>query len=432
MNELFDVDSERHLLATVVEYPHTAEKLTVPTSAFYLPTHRVIAEVIHQALAAGEPFKRVDEPDAPGVDSSVIMARATALAGGGARADAVRTAMVEMLSQGMPASMSYHAERVLSLARARSLVAIGTRLRQHAEETPEDLDRAVAEALGDLSTEDQVNMTGQEPERISSLRQVDTNYDWLVPELLEATDRLMITGFEGTGKSVLMAQFAACLAAGIHPFLFEPLGTPKSVLVVDAENSRRQVTRRYNNLISRVEGRVRDHSMAPTPWDETLGFLLRPEGLHLNEPTHLRLLENMIVTQRPDVVVAGPLYRLHSSDTKDEQAAKELINIIDRLRVKYHFAFICEAHVNHGSPGQNRALRPTGSSVFLRWPEFGIGLRPTAEAEGQEHPDRVNVVHWRGGRDERFWPRTLQHAVAMPWGVADEKYYADHRARGLI
>ncbi|UAK38352.1 AAA family ATPase [Gordonia bronchialis] len=344
----------------------------------------------------------------------------------------MRSTIMDLIGQGVPASVGFHVERLLTLYRARQMAEIGTRLSQQAHEAPDDLDVVITEALAGIEAQSAVSTTGLDPERYSQLRQVDTNYDWLVPELLETTDRLVITGFEGTGKSVLLSQFAACLAAGIHPFLFVPLDRPKSVLVVDAENSRRQVTRRYGDLINRVDGKVRDHGLAPTLWDDTLGFLLRPEGLFLNEPTYLRTLENMIVTQRPDVVVAGPLYRLHSSDTKDEQAAKELINTIDRLRIKYHFAFICEAHVNHGTPGQNRALRPTGSSVFLRWPEFGIGLKPGVETDGQEHPNQVNVVHWRGGRDERIWPRTLQHTVAMPWGVADERYFSEHRARGLI
>jgi RecA-family ATPase len=59
--------------------------------------------------------------------------------------------------------------------------------------------------------------------------------DWVIPELLDRNDRLVITGTEGAGKSIWMRQMAVCAAAGLHPFL----GTncdPKTVLFVDAEN----------------------------------------------------------------------------------------------------------------------------------------------------------------------------------------------------
>ena len=54
----------------------------------------------------------------------------------------------------------------------------------------------------------------------------------------------------------------------------------------------------------------------------------------------------------------------------------------------------------------DRPLRPTGSSLWLRWPEFGYGLR-RAKTDDAEEFHRVEVVAWRGARGERNWPGEL-------------------------
>jgi len=68
---------------------------------------------------------------------------------------------------------------------------------------------------------------------------------------------------------------------------------------------------------------------------------------------------------------------------------------------------VMETHAPHGG-NFGRDLRPFGSSVWLRWPEFGIGLR-------KEDDDRYLVEHWRGPRDKRTWPTALQRRREWPW-----------------
>ena len=64
------------------------------------------------------------------------------------------------------------------------------------------------EAEGDVTT----------PSLREFLDRDDPPFDWVVPGLLERGDRLILTGAEGLGKSVLMRQLAVCAAAGVHPF----------------------------------------------------------------------------------------------------------------------------------------------------------------------------------------------------------------------
>lgn len=235
-----------------------------------------------------------------------------------------------------------------------------------------------------------------------------------------------------THNSFLIAQMVMAVAAGLHPFLGVQVADPVQTLVIDAENSERQTSRRYRRLRTIIDKQCANIGINPPDWAKLVRFVIRPEGIALNDPRTVRSIEKAIAATQPKFVAMGPLYRLHRLDTRDEQAAKELTDAIDRLRVKYQFALVAEAHVAHGQAGAQRALRPTGSSLFLRWPEFGFGLRPAKGTENQQHPDRVDLVAWRGGREERMWPSQLQHSVNMPWGNADPDYYDNARRAGLI
>ena len=58
-------------------------------------------------------------------------------------------------------------------------------------------------------------------------------------------------------------------------------------------------------------------------------------------------------------------------------------------------------------------MRPTGTSLWLRWPEFGYGIRA---ADGYDPMNRVvDFVAWRGDRAERDWPTQLRSGGTWPW-----------------
>jgi RecA-family ATPase len=234
-----------------------------------------------------------------------------------------------------------------------------------------------------------------------------------VPGLIERGDRLMLTGFEGLGKSMLTRQMAVTIAAGLHPFTFEEID-PRRVLLVDCENSQRQSRRKFRELGPRIHplraARARRRATPHPP----------PEGIDLTRDSDAAWLLERVTAHRPDVLFIGPFYRLHAANMNDELPARKTIAVLDLARVKADCALIVEAHAGHGEQGKNRSVRPAGSSLLLRWPEFGYGLAPGDDpAPGQ--PCRiVDVKAWRGPRDERDWPAALAWGKPgqWPWIIA--------------
>ena len=75
-------------------------------------------------------------------------------------------------------------------------------------------------------------------------------------------------------------------------------------------------------------------------------------------------------------------------------------------------ALILEAHSGHGENVRDRNVRPLGSSLWMRWPEFGYGIATTTQTrKGTPVDFRV----WRGPRDEREWPVKLLRSSPWPW-----------------
>jgi len=238
----------------------------------------------------------------------------------------------------------------------------------------------------------------------------DDSYDWLVPHVLERGDRLMVTGAEGLGKSVWCRQLCVQLAAGIHPFLDGETVQALKVLVIDCENSTRQNRRHYGRLaaVSVKKGR-----RVPAGG---LRLIHRPEGIDLTRGPDAEWLLERVHAHKPDVLYIGPFYRLHNSDINDESAARKTVSVLDAARTAGNgCVLLMEAHAGHGQNGAERALRPVGSSLLLRWPEFGFGLRRAKECGKDERPRLVDLKSWRGARDERQFPPSFRHGREGDW-----------------
>ena len=242
-----------------------------------------------------------------------------------------------------------------------------------------------------------------QPKLLRDILSTPDEYDWIIPNLLERQDRLILTGSEGVGKTTFARQIVVCSAAGLHPLTFERM-YPVKCLVIDAENTERQWRRYVGSLAANAaeQGTV-------DPRD----FLWIKAGMRidLTQGPDLAEIHRLIEKHEPDLLYIGPLYKLVPKAIYSDDDAAPLIVALDSLRDR-QLALIMEAHAGKAKDHVgDRNLEPRGSSQLLGWPEFGFGLRAN-----RDDPAAVDVVRWRGDREaNRMWPTRMVRGLNWPW-----------------
>jgi hypothetical protein len=234
----------------------------------------------------------------------------------------------------------------------------------------------------------------------------DRGYEWIIPGLLEKQERVIVVAAEGVGKTMLARQVAICSAAGVHPFTFQNM-EPITTLMIDLENPERIIQRTSNNIMREAL------RMSKTKKIDA-HLYIQPAGLDLTSARDRALVERLCEQIKPQLIVMGPLYKAYvdNGNKTSEALAVEVAKFLDRIRDVYGCALWLEHHAPLGSTASTRELRPFGSSVWSRWPEFGISLTPDPVAlDGYVY----QVNHFRGARDNRAWPIRMKRAVRFPF-----------------
>jgi replicative DNA helicase len=226
--------------------------------------------------------------------------------------------------------------------------------------------------------------------------------DTVIPGCLGHEDRVVAVGLEGDGKTTLAYQMAYCLAAGIHPFTLQQI-RPGRALLVDLENSRGHLANQLSWL--------GDLAAQQPNWDpERLWVWSRPQGVNLKDPRDVMSLADAIRQAKPDFVYAGPIYKM-IEDEGEESAHAQVTRFWDRMREMHGFALWMEAHVPLHMFRGDRVMRPLGSGVYIRWPEFGFALTRHKKQAGTLTLDR-----FRGDRiKNRCWPESFSRASFGQW-----------------
>jgi len=241
---------------------------------------------------------------------------------------------------------------------------------------------------------------------------IDTPDDvrpWIVPDMLRTNERMILTGPEGGGKSVLVAQMCLGAAMGVntlHPELTKH--EPMRVLMLDVENDRLQV----RNNMRKVYPYLREiNKIDPTiEWADI-------RDIDLSNPVEQQQVIKLAKEYRPDLMYMGSLYRLAPEGDKVDTAFTSVSRTVDRIRSETGSSVLLEAHAGHGLQNDRNGMRPYGSSMWMRWPEFGFGM--------VRHRQSGNILlkNWRGHRsDDRVWPTGLRRGTVLPWQgiMADE------------
>ena len=402
-----DIRAEMIALGSMLTSEHAAQRVNnvVTGGDFYRPAHQPLFAAINRVRAehgeANVPlvadYMSRDGNRVPGVDALYIYGLL----------EAVPTA----------ANGPYFAKKVRGLAVRRRLISAATSIAQSAHlMVDEDPAEAVAglaqgaiselEAVRDYESGDSLDtMTIHE-----FLAVEDADYDWIVPGLLERGDRLMLTGAEGLGKSTLLRQIAVMIAAGLHPFEHTPI-EPKRVLIVDAENSDTQIRRKIGPLVT--QARLQGNAIA----EDKLWVEPKIGAMDLQQDKTVSWLLKRINLIKPDVLVIGPLYKLSPRALQTDDDTAPILSALDLIRDQ-GVCLLMEAHAGHAlGAGGKRDYRPRGSASLMGWPEFGYGVRPAEIQAEDDKSRRVELVPWRGDRDERDWPEELDSGGPWPWSI---------------
>ncbi len=314
-----------------------------------------------------------------------------------------------LVGLGVGVNADDYAATILDRAERRRIDGALIRIRAQLEDPSKPAADVLAFAESSLLTTTSMDVAAETLWTLDEFLDRDLpDVEWVIPGLLATGERLVLTGIEGFGKSVAMRQIGVCLAAGIHPFSLHAI-RPKRVLFIDCENPERIMMAKLGDLRTVIRARG-----AQTGDRFTLKRY--PQGLNLAEPRERLDLHHLLTLVRPDLLLIGPAYKLYvgGASQREEDLARLVTSHLDGLREEFGFALVLEHHSPHGN-SEGRSVRPIGSSLWLRWPEFGLGLRPQ---DGTKIVDRcADLVPWRGSRDERPWPHRLEPGGpgCLPW-----------------
>lgn len=242
----------------------------------------------------------------------------------------------------------------------------------------------------------------------------DGLYNWIIPGFLEHQERVIVVAAEGVGKTMLARQVAICSAAGINPFSLQPM-PPVRTLTVDLENPEKIIRRMSRGIVAKAMSMSSQRGKAGRISGELLS---KPSGMDLLKPQDRALLEQTIERVQPQLIVMGPLYKafVDPGGRTSEAIAVEVAKYLDTIRSVYGCALWLEHHAPLGTTLTTRELRPFGSAVWSRWPEFGLALQPDPTAS---QPYVYQIKHFRGARDQRYWPQKMMRGKVFPFIFED-------------
>lgn len=394
-----DIPAERAVLGACLASPaaYRAAAAILSDEDWYRPAHLAIWQLMRRVAATGEPV------------DPITVNSALATADEHTRRQVSGVYLADLYGSVLTAAnVDAYARRVADAGLRRRLIQAAEGVVQRAREL-DDSSAAAEWAVTEMTiARDTQHTPDPNDVDVHSLLGEHVSEEWVIPGLLARGDRFVLTASEGLGKSTLLRQLAVTTAAGLQPFRRE-VTEPQRVLVVDCENSRKLSRDRYRPLVLQAD--AQNH-----PVEDRLRIDIRPSGLNLLSPSDAALLLRTVERNRPDLLVIGPIYRLHEDDPNDERVARKTAAVLDQAR-QIGCAVVTEAHTPHTDGHGGHMLRPVGSSLWKRWPEFGYCLKLTSDSD--YHARLCRLIPWRGPRDERQWPEMLAAGGEWPWTAVD-------------
>jgi hypothetical protein len=181
----------------------------------------------------------------------------------------------------------------------------------------------------------------------------------LLGPLLLRGQRLVLGAHTGEGKTSMALQIVRALTTG-GDFL-DWQGSGGRVIVLDAEQGLRTVKRRLREVGLHESNDV--------------DYVRVPDGLALDSDVrHVAEVEQALEQGGYTLVVADPLYKLHTGDSNAEREAVDLMRRFDGWRERFGFALLLPVHCRKPVPGMKFSIHDLfGSSAYVREPKWCSG-----------------------------------------------------------
>jgi putative DNA primase/helicase len=178
--------------------------------------------------------------------------------------------------------------------------------------------------------------------------------DFILGNVFERLDKVMIVGPTKSRKSFFALQMALCLTAGV-PFLGLKVPRPVRVLYIDLENRKAWLKRRLRRMVESMDltaERVRNLMFVPA---------------RRNRDIDSASILTESVRHRPDVLILDPIYKLDAADENDQTSRKLLVAMLGDIAEKADCAIVLVHHDPKGDTNLRDVRdRGSGSSVLNR------------------------------------------------------------------
>lgn len=407
LTEPNNIEAERYALAGMINGGgiaiEAAAEQVVPED-FYRPAHQEIFLALVSMYAAQEPITAVTLWNWMCVNGNQKVLGDAA---------AVYLADLIGLPVGGIAAVAAHCKIVADRARRRMMLVDASQLRNLAYSMSDDPDEqyaALEQELVMLRDRGRSARSGRNLVKVGAfLDDAQAGTESVIPGLLDHQDRVIVVAGEGAGKTTLAHQIGFCAAVGVHPFQWDFRYEPQKVMIIDLENPTALLQRRFRKLANTAER---------YGWDSSnITLYLEPAGICLPDGKTMFTLAERIGRVEPDLIIAGPIYKMLTGVNSDKilSAHSRVASFFDRMRQRHGCAVWLEAHAPFANGDGKREMRPEGSNLWSKWPEFGLSLYKATKQHGGQS-GALEISRFRGHREEnRSWPGWITRSAPGDW-----------------
>jgi hypothetical protein len=196
---------------------------------------------------------------------------------------------------------------------------------------------------------------------------------WIVPDLIQKSNRIMVFGEGGHYKSALVFDLCVAVASGGNLIREIAVRQHGPVLINSTEGS---LFDNKNRLLSHM----RAHGVNPV--DLPLFFCQQPYCL--DDAQDIHALELEIRRIKPVVVVLDPLDSFFSGDENSAKETKALRRTVDRMIDEYKCTFVVIHHqaANVGKDGKELRAKPRGSTAWYGWADAVLHVKAKKQKLG--------------------------------------------------